>query len=107
VNVALPQPEPGEQLPTGGATPPGLSPADPSPADVSSDAVWFTACAWCRRIKLGGRWTETGRALELIHSSADRELRLTHGICPSCFQKVTGCANRERRFGSAAGNDAA
>jgi hypothetical protein len=61
-------------------------------------AVWFTACAWCQRIKVNGRWIATPRALELIGTFSDSEPQVTHGICPTCFRGVSAGADRERRL---------
>jgi hypothetical protein len=82
--VALPQPKPSEQVPNDGATP-TLSLAGSHLGRTWPDAVWFTVCAWCERMDTGGRWIEIERALELIDDRPGHELRLTHGICPSCF----------------------
>ena len=46
-------------------------------------------CAWCERIRIGEEWL----ALEAIGTgqtriSADLTRRSTHGICPSCFERV-------------------
>jgi NMD protein affecting ribosome stability and mRNA decay len=63
--------------------------------DGSPSAVWFTICAWCARMKLGGRWIDVEPALELLGTVDD--LRLTHGICTSCFEETATRADRERR----------
>jgi hypothetical protein len=47
--MALLQPEGGEQRTTAGGEPPGHSLAGAQLTGASSDAVWFTGCAW---------WTE-------------------------------------------------
>ena len=45
-----------------------------------------TRCAWCTRVKDGGRWVaETAE-----HSSgATDELRWSHGICPDCADQLS------------------
>jgi hypothetical protein len=85
--VASPQPEPNEQLPTGGMPPAG-SFAHRSPAGHSPDVVWLTVCGWCERVKDGTGWLELERALEQLELAPGHEPSLTHGICPSCFARV-------------------
>ena len=63
--------------------------------DGSPSAVWFTICAWCARMQVGGRWIDVEPALELLGRVDD--LRLTHGICPSCFEETATRADHERR----------
>ena len=95
--MALPQPEPSEQLPKDGAAQPTLSLAGSSPLGPLPDAVWITMCAWCTRIRLSGRWVDGERALRLIELGTWNEPNLTHGICPSCFHAVTREADAVRR----------
>jgi hypothetical protein len=80
-----------EHLPGGGAKP-QLSLV--SPPDARPDAVWFTGCAWCERIRVRGRWLDETAAFGLI---GDTPHALTHGICPDCFSEVTLRAADERR----------
>jgi hypothetical protein len=104
--VALPQPQPGEQLPHGGPPPPpSSSRVGSSPAGRSQGAVWFTVCAWCERVRFGGSWMEAGRALALIEPA--HEPQLTHGICPGCFDAVMRHASRDRDRDRGIGSDAA
>jgi hypothetical protein len=90
--VALPQPERSELNSTIGGTAPVASLAD-AYAGAPPGAVWLTICAWCARVKARDRWVDSQFALELI----GREPRLTHGICPECFDDVTASASRDRR----------
>jgi hypothetical protein len=62
---------------------------------ASPSAVWFTICAWCARMKVGDQWIDVEDALEMIGRADD--LRLTHGICASCFDETAARADRERR----------
>ena len=64
-------------------------------SDGSPSAVWFTICAWCARMKVGERWIDIEPALEMMGRVDD--LRLTHGICASCFEETARKADRERR----------
>jgi hypothetical protein len=81
-----------EHLPGGGAKP-QLSLVK-TPSDATQDAVWFTGCAWCSRIRVDGRWLDEQAALELI----GHHPLLTHGICPTCFAEVNVRAAEERRL---------
>ena len=63
-------------------------------SDGPPSAVWFTICAWCARMRVGDGWIDVERALETMGRVDD--LRLTHGICPACFEKTAMQADRER-----------
>jgi len=63
--------------------------------DGPPSAVWLTICAWCARMRVGDRWIEIEDALETMGRVDD--LRLTHGICPACFEETAMHADRERR----------
>ena len=81
-----------EHLPGRGVTP-QLSLVNTS-RDGPQDAVWFTGCAWCNRIRVQGRWLDGPAALAAI---GHRDPVLTHGICPTCFDEVNRTAAEERR----------
>jgi hypothetical protein len=40
-----------------------------------------TMCAWCRRVKIDGRWLAAPRA---ALSAIDAQYALSHSICPGC-----------------------
>ncbi|HET8751094.1 MAG TPA: hypothetical protein VFM43_01045 [Gaiellaceae bacterium] len=54
-------------------------------------------CAWCGRLEVGEEWLQleaigTGQtriAQQLVRQS-------THGICPECFERVSGDAAAQR-----------
>lgn len=47
------------------------------------DGIWFTECAWCKRVRnVTGDW----QALALSDRSAIHAER-THGICPECADR--------------------
>jgi hypothetical protein len=64
-------------------------------SDGPPSVVWFTICAWCARMRVRDRWIDVERGLETMGSVDD--LRLTHGICPACFEETARQADRERR----------
>ena len=51
-------------------------------------------CAWCNRIKVGGRFVPLDPA---VVGAADVAERTTHGICPECFERVSARAAAARR----------
>jgi hypothetical protein len=85
--VAHPQPERSELYSTVGDSAPITSVADAHPG-VSPGAVWLTVCAWCGRRKVRDRWIDAPHDLEIIDSAGSRQLRVTHGICSSCFDEA-------------------
>ena len=95
--MAFPQPERSELEPTGDRRAPESSLADAHPAGASPGAVWLTLCAWCDRTRVRGRWIDAAQALEVIDAAGTHQPRLTHGICPTCFDEVNAQAERERR----------
>jgi ribosomal protein L32 len=54
-------------------------------------------CAWCGSVKVRDRWLDALRALALVDASGTHEPKLTHGICPTCFDAVSAQAERDRR----------
>ena len=93
--MAHPQPERSELHPTIGDPQPILSLAD-AHAGASPDAVWLTDCAWCGRVRIGGRWIDEPHTLALVASFGTVPKR-THGICPACFDAVSREADDWRR----------
>ena len=93
--MASPQPEPSDQARKDSLPSLSWSHSGSPIRPALPGAVWFTACAWCERIKLGGRWVQGERALAAIRDV--HALRLTHGICPACFNAVTLRADEARR----------
>ena len=87
--MASPEPEPDSSrtdfLPPLSVAHPGSTPYDPS-----QDAVWLTVCAWCNRVRRGGRWVEDGE-------STLAQAHLTHGICPTCLTAALQVAQAARR----------
>ena len=51
-------------------------------------------CAWCNRIKVGGRFVPLDPA---VVGADDVAERTTHGICPECFERVSARAAAARR----------
>jgi hypothetical protein len=47
-------------------------------------------CAWCGRTKVRGRWVDAAHGLEVIGRLGKLDTQITHGICPTCFDEVTG-----------------
>ena len=90
--MAQVQPERSDEHLPGSGSRPQLSLAS-APVEAAEGAVWFTACAWCGRLEVGGRWVDALTALE----GSGREPQLTHGICPTCFDEVSARADDERR----------
>jgi len=41
---------------------------------------WIRACAWCKRVESNGQWV-----VEIIAPDRDN---VTHGLCPSCGERV-------------------
>jgi hypothetical protein len=96
VRVAQPQPEYSENDSTVGGIVPIPSLAGALPAGSPPGAVWLTMCAWCARMKVRDRWVDVPHDLELIDAWGSREPRVTHGICPSCFDETTAMSERNR-----------
>jgi NMD protein affecting ribosome stability and mRNA decay len=103
--VVSPEPDPSEYFHDSGLpTPlPKVSHVDALPPAASPGAVWFTVCAWCDRIKLRERWTDSALARQQVELALREDTNVTHGICPACFQAVSRSAEiaRERRPRSA------
>jgi hypothetical protein len=96
--MAQSQPERGDEHPSGRGSKPQLSLAS-APPEATQDAVWFTACAWCRRINVRGHWRQAPAAVDVVGlQDGAREPLLTGGICPTCFQEVSGRAAEQRRL---------
>ena len=67
----------------------GLPQPTPAPA-IARDAVWFTMCAWCERIRIRGHWLEQDRARPYLPADeAGTGMQLTHGICAECLDVVS------------------
>jgi hypothetical protein len=48
------------------------------------------ACAWCKRVEVGGEWMEIEVALEPLRIfEMERLPALTHGICDACHRTMT------------------
>lgn len=48
------------------------------------------ACAWCKRVDVGGEWMEIDVALEPLRIfELERLPAVTHGICDACHQTMT------------------
>ena len=94
--MAQTQPERSDEHRPGSGPTPQLSLVS-APSDAAPTAAWFTECAWCRRIKVRGRWLDEPAALDVMGAGP----MITHGICPTCFSQVTLQAAAERRRRSA------
>jgi hypothetical protein len=66
-------------------------------AESPPGAVWTTLCAWCGRRRVGARWLDAAHVHEPL-ASPNVEPLLTHGICPSCFDRAARAAERHRRM---------
>jgi hypothetical protein len=65
------------------------------PLTAVDAAVWVAACAWCGRVRVGGRWLVERQAMsELRRSGLDTAPSFTHTICPSCFESVMQATRR-------------
>jgi hypothetical protein len=58
-------------------------------------------CAWCGRLEVGDEWLR----LEAIGTGQTRIAeqlvrRSTHGICPDCFERVSGEVEAHRAYGA-------
>jgi hypothetical protein len=100
--MALPQPERSEQHPRDGRKP-QLSLVH-THSEASDDAVWFTACAWCSRIRMGGHWIEALAALKSLRERPGPTPQLSLGICPTCFCEISRRAADERGQSASATN---
>jgi hypothetical protein len=45
--------------------------------------VCVCVCAWCLRVRRGEGWLPVGHFLE-----GGYELRVTHGLCPDCAERL-------------------
>jgi hypothetical protein len=76
-----------------------MSTATVTPLPSGARALNLIACAWCDRIRLGGRWVSETEAIDLLRS-------FEHALPPSFT--VTTCAtcrSRIERRRAAAGTD--
>lgn len=46
---------------------------------------FLKVCAWCKRVDAGGAWVPMDEYLATGYGQ-----RTTHGMCPDCYEKVTG-----------------
>jgi hypothetical protein len=47
------------------------------------------ACAWCKRIDVGGMWAEVEEAVARLRLfERDRLPMVTHGICQACYEEM-------------------
>jgi hypothetical protein len=68
--------------------------------EARSGRTMLVHCAWCGRLEIGDEWLKleaigTGQtriAEQLVQQS-------THGICPDCFERVSGDAEAHRLGG--------
>lgn len=65
--------------------------------EARAGGTMLLRCAWCGRLEVGEEWLQ----LEGIGTGQTRiteELvrRSTHGICPECFERVSGDAEASR-----------
>jgi hypothetical protein len=44
---------------------------------------FFRVCAWCRRINIEGNWISLEEFFE-----QDPNIKVSHGICPECSEKL-------------------
>jgi hypothetical protein len=53
---------------------------------VEEPSVCVTCCAWCKRMALADRWLTEEETPRFLPPQLER--RLTHGICPACFDEL-------------------
>lgn len=59
-------------------------------SDAAGSHELLRVCGWCKKVFVGGTWTEVEEAvaqLRLFHRPFLP--RMTHGICEGCYQKMT------------------
>ncbi len=59
-----------------------------APDDAATDRL-FTMCSWCCRVRLGAAWCEVEEALDRSDCLGPPLPAITHGICPSCRERLT------------------
>ena len=61
---------------------------------------FLTICSWCKRIKIAEkRWQEIEDAIKTLKLMDEIKLpKLSHGICPECFQNVKKVINESRKM---------
>jgi hypothetical protein len=45
-------------------------------------------CSWCRNVRVGAEWVGNDEGLRRLGPVFRAERRLSHGICPACFDRV-------------------
>ncbi len=56
---------------------------------AAASGLMIRMCSWCKRVEADGRWLEVEEALALLGAMAgDEPPRITHGICPSCYDET-------------------
>lgn len=59
-----------------------------------SDAQ-LTACGWCKRVNVQGRWCEVEDAVAELRLFDEAVLPMvSHGICPRCFDEMSALLDR-------------
>ncbi len=63
-------------------------------ADTRRGESFVTICSWCKQVKVGDdEWVEIEEAVQRLHLFGQPVLpRLTHGMCPTCYQRLTAMA---------------
>jgi len=47
-------------------------------------------CSWCKRLEIGGRWTELDTAVDVLGLFTEAPLPpVTQVTCPSCYESIT------------------
>ena len=50
---------------------------------------FLSMCSWCKKIHIDKSWVEVEKAIEMLDLfGASRQPRLTHGVCPGCFEQI-------------------
>ena len=58
------------------------------PTTLRSDAL-LTICAWCMRLPVSGEWLEIEQAVSALGLfEASTMPRLSHGMCPTCYNSM-------------------
>ena len=60
-----------------------------SSQEAATATRFITVCAWCERVRVGGRWLEMADAIVRLRTFEWAEPPdLTHGICEDCFGRL-------------------
>ena len=62
--------------------------------DAPRSEELVVVCSWCKRVKVNDHWLEVEDAVKLLGLfNAARMPRISHGICPHCFEQINANLN--------------